>query len=291
MRQADNRQPNWQEDRPSRPPRRTPPPTRPQRPRGGREAYDRDEAVNDPRRMRERPHRSQGDNRYPPRPPQDYYGRPKMRPPMVAPKKPSLLKRVMSLFFTLLFYLVVIMTIFGAAIYNFSKDDDKSFFGYRIFTVLTNSMVSDDPELKGSFAAGDVIFVEMVKPEQLKEGDIITYKLRLQDVEKDRSTYLTHRLIEIQTSEDEDKETMYVTKGDANSASDKPIKGDQIVGRKVFHIPQLGNVMEFLQNNLLVSIGLLVALFALIVSVKYYFSLSEDPAPVPPRPRPRQPMY
>ncbi|MDD5110266.1 MAG: signal peptidase I [Patescibacteria group bacterium] len=81
---------------------------------------------------------------------------------------------------------------------------------------------------------GDLIFVQGVKPDELKVGDIVVY-------ENERG-YTIHRIIEIDPAKG-----MLTTQGDANNVSDKPIKITDVVGRaltwgsgKPVRIPRLG---------------------------------------------------
>lgn len=194
-----------------------------------------------------------------------------------APPKKN--KLIIQFVLTLLFYMLTISIIIGAALFTVSKDSDKSFFGYRFYTVLTNSMLPRDPDKqKGGFGAGDIIIVQMANPKQLKVNDIITFDLIATDPKN--SAVLTHRLIEVLDEEDGEKGLYFRTQGDANTGADRPIAADQVVGKKVFTIPKVGQSIGFLRENLLVSIGALVAMFALVISLRYYFSYSSDNDPL-----------
>nr|WP_245249571.1 signal peptidase I [Vagococcus allomyrinae] len=187
---------------------------------------------------------------------------------------------------TLLFYLLTVSILAGAALFTVSKDSDKAFFGYRFYSVLTNSMVSPkgSPH-KDGFSAGDIIIVQMINPKQLKVDDIITYNILTTDPKS--NAVLTHRIIDIQEDVPNRAEGQYfITKGDANNGEDTPVSVDQVVGKVVYSIPKVGVILGYLRENFFVSLGVLVALFALIISLRYYFSYSPsgDPFEGPPSP-------
>ena len=62
--------------------------------------------------------------------------------------------------------LVVLVTLVTVATVD---KDNRSFLGFRFYTVLSDSMKATD------FAAGDVIVVQEVDPNALKEGQIISF--------------------------------------------------------------------------------------------------------------------
>lgn len=97
--------------------------------------------------------------------------------------------------------------------------------GGATLTILTGSM---QPTLN----PGDVIAVVPVADADLRLGDVVTF----QPVSGD-PTLVTHRLVDIDSST---ATPVFVTRGDANSADDAPIIGDQIQGRMLYVIPVLG---------------------------------------------------
>ncbi|MGX7013769.1 signal peptidase I [Vagococcus silagei] len=189
--------------------------------------------------------------------------------------KKSEKKTLVSIILNILFYVITISIIFGAVLFTVSKDSNKSFFGYRFYTVLTNSMMPKDPKTqKGGFAAGDMIIIKKVDPKSLEVGDIITYDLMVSKGQND--AVLTHRIIKKLENFENSGDTYFETQGDFNTGKDgRPVSPDQINGKKVFVIPKVGKLMTFLRENWFVSIGLILATFALIQSLKFYFSKSK----------------
>lgn len=89
--------------------------------------------------------------------------------------------------------------------------------------IATGSM---EPELE----IGDVVIISEPAADDLQIGDIIAF-------EKDGALVI-HRLAEIN---EEDGETVYITKGDANNANDAgSITAEDIAGKVVFTIPAIG---------------------------------------------------
>ncbi len=120
-----------------------------------------------------------------------------------------------------------------------------NFFGYSIFEVQTNSM-------EDAIIAGDLILVQLTKSAEL--NDIITFK---QD-----GVFVTHRVIEAYKG-------TYITKGDANSAKDKPIDEEEIVGKVVNILPNLGLLQKTIFNPFVI--------IALLITITIVNSLFKKP--------------
>lgn len=89
---------------------------------------------------------------------------------------------------------------------------------------------------------GDIAIIINAPPATIKIGDIIQYRTA------DAPTI--HRVIDIYTS---GNTLWFVTQGDANNAPDNPISQNQVMGKVIFIIPQLGWVSialkEFAANT------------------------------------------
>lgn len=118
-------------------------------------------------------------------------------------------------------------------------------FGFSFYSVLSGSMT-------GSIDTGSIIAVKKIEASEIKKGDVITFKTG-------GDTVVTHRVIGI-SNEDGLK---FATKGDANDQID-PMKTSEnnVIGKVIFHLPLLGYLIVFIQNNLL-AVG--VTLSILIV--------------------------
>lgn len=105
-------------------------------------------------------------------------------------------------------------------------------FGFELFTVESGSMSPEYPK-------DSVVFVKDVPPEQLREGDVVTYVMDA------HGTLVTHRVVET----DAETETL-ITKGDANSSNDpSPVMWGNVVGRVEFGLPVLGAALRIIQSE------------------------------------------
>lgn len=106
------------------------------------------------------------------------------------------------------------------------------FMGYCTLAVLSGSM---EPEI----SVGAIVYAKEIEPEELKVGDILTYRIN-------ESTMVTHRIVEIDTTEKQ-----FITKGDANDVIDgNPVTYDQVVGKTVFHVPFVGYISIYIRTPL-----------------------------------------
>ncbi len=119
--------------------------------------------------------------------------------------------------------------------------------GIQMFTVLSGSM---EPE----YPTGSLIYVKEVETDELQEGDVITFMLS-------ETTTATHRIIEV--VDDGDGTLSFKTKGDANEIEDaKPVYEENVIGTPIFTVPELGFLMNKIQNppGRYVALGIAVAL-------------------------------
>ena len=137
-------------------------------------------------------------------------------------------------------------------------------FGYQVFRVVTDSMT---PTLE----VGDVILVKGCDPEDIRNGDIVTYD-GLEGSYKGK--IITHRVVT--DPEVRDGVYYYQTKGDRDGAQFDPvITFSQVEGKYVRTLPLVDKLYTFFLSPLgLVSfIVLIVILFgyemiSLVVSYK-----------------------
>ncbi len=112
-----------------------------------------------------------------------------------------------------------------------------SFMGYKPFIVLSGSM---EPEI----LPGDLIITRTVDPEEIKVGDIISFRA-------DDSVVVSHRVTDVLT----DGGLSFLTKGDANTGADAgAVLPEDLEGKYIFRVAAMGNLAMFLQTPL----GLLV---------------------------------
>lgn len=114
-----------------------------------------------------------------------------------------------------------------------NPDSIPGVFGIRPVIVLSGSM---EPE----FMTGDLIFVQDVNVNELKEDDVICY---MED-----GAAVTHRIVKVTK---ENGTTRYTTRGDANNSEDqKQVEQSQVQGiYKGKRIPGAGDAVMFMQST------------------------------------------
>lgn len=103
----------------------------------------------------------------------------------------------------------------------------------RVFNLQSTSMTPAIQE-------GSMLLNEHEEFENIKVGDVITYKL------KGRDLYVTHRVIKI-----DEIQSKILCKGDANKVNDEAYIDyhGQYQGTLILCIPYLGNVISFLHGD------------------------------------------
>lgn len=135
---------------------------------------------------------------------------------------------------------VALVLIICFIIFGMIQGNHPKFFGYQIFRVLTSSM-------QPAISENTCIITKEVPKENLKVGDIITFVSEDPDI---YGFYNTHRIYEIV---EENGETRYVTKGDANPVPDENLVAySQVTGIFVGELPGgelIGKFFLLLSDN------------------------------------------
>lgn len=213
---------------------------------------------------------------YGPRPPYTrgprpvYTNRRQVHTPPPAPEA-SGGKKLFAFVYNLLFYVVTIGILVMSVLFAFTSKEDASIFGYRFYTVLTDSMVPQADSPPGGFSSGDIIIVKLMDGSQVEEGDIVTFLVG------DSDRFLTHRVVRKMDELNDEPGEYLVTKGDANNTNDPPIKAERVLGKKVGTIPKAGGVLDFIRENLWLCLICIVSTFGFIAVLKAYF-FSEAPS-------------
>ncbi len=122
-------------------------------------------------------------------------------------------------------------------------------FGVQTANIVSGSMTPAIP-------VGSLVAVIPGTYEELEQGEIIMFELN--------GTTVTHRVVSNDASARE-----VVTKGDANDREDMlPVSYDQIEGIVKFHVPVLGNVLQFISG----LTGKIVAIVILLVGAFLAFT-------------------
>ena len=138
----------------------------------------------------------------------------------------SVLKKIWSVFTTLLVILVVILAILLVGV---------RLVGLQVFTVLSGSM-------EPAYHTGSLIYVREVDARTLDTGDVITFMMN-------EDTIATHRIAGVVPDEEDPNVIRFRTKGDANEFEDATlVHYKNVLGTPFFTIPKLGVFAHFIQN-------------------------------------------
>ncbi|HBN84434.1 MAG TPA: signal peptidase I [Clostridiales bacterium] len=143
------------------------------------------------------------------------------------------IKIIGNIVFILLLLILTFMTVF--MIQSKINGNKTPYRGYRSYIVLSGSM-------NPAFDTGSVVFVKSIQPEDIKTGDIVTFKTTASS-----NTTTTHRIVEVH-----DKQGLsFTTKGDANDIADPArLMPEQVIGKVRFTIPYLGYLLHFASTRL-----------------------------------------
>lgn len=127
---------------------------------------------------------------------------------------------------------ILILLIVLSIVAKFNRSE--YILNYAPMKVLSGSM---EPKIK----VGDLVIAKKIDPSKIKEGDVITYKIK-------DTTYVTHRVIEVLNN---NNSILFKTKGDANNVEDKDLVfGESLVGKLVLRIPKFGYFIDFVTKPL-----------------------------------------
>lgn len=98
------------------------------------------------------------------------------------------------------------------------SNNNMSIAGYRIFTVVTESMVP-------KYQVGDVLLVKQMPSSEIKKGDDVTY---MGKVGSFADKIVTHQVIRIERAEN--GTLNFITKGIANESEDPIVNETQVFG-------------------------------------------------------------
>jgi len=126
-----------------------------------------------------------------------------------------------------------------------------SFLGIKTYVIISGSM---KPEID----VGDIVIAKNVEQDELKEGDIISFR--------QGQSVVTHRILEKTVV---NGEVQYKTKGDNNNIEDGEIvKYDSIEGKIVKTVPFLGKIALALQGKMAIIIIIIISYIYLSYSDK-----------------------
>lgn len=164
-----------------------------------------------------------------------------------------LLKNILFIILVVLMTYCVISNLIGMKRKNFIPGIGP----FKVMSVLSGSM-------KPVFNPGDVIIDEDTDIENLKAGDIITFKFN--------NSLTTHRITGIINK---DGQIYFRTKGDNNNIEDADsVNGNDVISRYLFRIPLLGFVITFMKGK--TGMAVLWLLIMIIIIREIYKGLTKN---------------
>lgn len=145
------------------------------------------------------------------------------------------MKKIINKTISVTVYSILIIILCLVAIQKISNNN-LSFFGYRIFRVVSESMV---PE----YNINDILLIKHIKTEEIKIGDNISY---LNQVDTDLDVIITHKVVNIE--KDSEGKLLFHTKGIANTIEDPIVKEEQVYGIVTRKMHLLSLMMKLLNN-------------------------------------------
>ena len=166
------------------------------------------------------------------------------------PRAKSVLQTKKKVFLAAIAILLLLILLFVAA-----AGSVNNFLGYSFFAVLSHSMNDEIPK-------GSLIVVRKTDPLSLIVGDNITYKL-------DRTTTVTHKVVEIHENYDDSGARGLRTMGINNTNPDTGIVyADSVIGVVSCCIPGLGSVLAYIADNIVIMCILSGGIAAAVFVVK-----------------------
>ena len=168
-------------------------------------------------------------------------------------------KKVLNIIKTVLvwviFAIAVAMMIFTIVSVNTFDQNNRDLFGFKAFTVRTDSMSATD------FDSGDIIFTKNVPPETLQEGDIIAYVSQQAD---NFGETITHKIRSLTTNEE--GTPGFITYGTTTGVDDEGmVEYEYVLGKYTGKIPNVGAFFLFLKEPIGYIMFIFIPFFILIL--------------------------
>ena len=159
---------------------------------------------------------------------------------------------VIKIILLILLVLFVIATAYQKVIPN-----NPSVFGFRTYSIITNSMY---PKLK----KGDVILIKEQKISDYKVGDIVTFKGMDGDL---KGKIVTHEIVGITK---ENNRRIFYTKGIKNISNDPAVYEEQMLGKFIYKF-LLFSIIERIMDTKIGFILIIIIPLGLI----YFFEIKD----------------
>lgn len=177
----------------------------------------------------------------------------------------NILKKAWKIVSTALIVLLIACTVLLVAIKFVGET--PSVFGYNLYYIVTGSM-------EPTIAVGDIILSKQATVEELEVGDIVTFTGESGELE---GKIVTHR---IQSVYEENGQIYVVTKGDANTVNDPPLRAEAVLAVMKCKVPLLGSLVRIINTPLgflaLVITPLLISLVKEIIDLVQAFRSTKE---------------
>lgn len=136
--------------------------------------------------------------------------------------KKDMFKKAIKIVFKVLYQILIIMCVILTLIIILQKvtNNNKSIAGYRIFRVITGSMIPQ-------YDVGEVVISKETNPNKIKVGDDIVYKGNYGEYS---GKIIMHEVISIDKDEKGNNVNFHAKGLNSNSIEDPQIKADQVYG-------------------------------------------------------------
>ena len=153
--------------------------------------------------------------------------------------KNSITGNILKIIWKVLWWIIEALIIFIALVIVTQRftNNQKTFLGFRIFSVATGSM---EPQ----YAVGDVLISREKEPSEIAVGEDIVYLGTVADY---KGKIITHKVIE--KEQNEAGEYLFHTKGIANNVEDPVVHEDQLYGVIFYNNEILAFLCKILTNR------------------------------------------
>lgn len=156
------------------------------------------------------------------------------------------MKKVLKVFGYILMTILILITAINLVYLVkrlITKEECPTIFNIGYAVITTESM---KPTIDGF----DMIIIK--KEKEYEINDIVTFK--------EGNSLVTHRIVNI---EEKNNQILITTRGDANNTDDTAFPKENIVGKVIAIIPNVGYVQQFLQQptGIILIMGIIVGVF------------------------------
>lgn len=176
------------------------------------------------------------------------------------------MKKVIGFVVTTIETIITVVLIALVILLAFQRfSNNGSFFGYRIYTVASDSMIP-------IYTVGDTLLIKDTDAREIEVGDALTYQGTSGSM---KGKIITHQVVGI---EEVDGEYQFHTKGTANQIEDPIVYEHQVFGkviRKFAILSILGRITTNM-STLLMFITIPIAVLIAIEIIKVYKSKDDE---------------